>query len=153
MGLSFLMLFHSSFIKVHECSCRKSKYISQLNGPASSSLICSAQYRHAYGQYKSNTIYKQKDISYFISGCQSMRIYNVFRYLILELRYYLWNIIWYVYWLWLCGSYQKLLLTYSRQERQMIDNLGLCSGVCILGMGISSLVFNQILIAIINPDN
>lgn len=33
------------------------------------------------------------------------------------------------------------------------DNLGLCSGVCILGFGISSLLFNFILLSLINPDN
>jgi len=39
------------------------------------------------------------------------------------------------------------------RKGMIIYYIGLCSGVCVLGMGISSLVFNQILIAIINPNN
>jgi OFA family oxalate/formate antiporter-like MFS transporter len=30
---------------------------------------------------------------------------------------------------------------------------GLCSGLCIMGLGFGSLMFNQIIIAIMNPDN
>lgn len=37
--------------------------------------------------------------------------------------------------------------------RYRYGNEGLCSGVCILGYGISSLLFNFILLALINPNN
>ena len=34
-----------------------------------------------------------------------------------------------------------------------MNNLGLCSGVCLMGFGLGAFFFNFVLVAIVNPNN
>ena len=65
----------------------------------------------------------------------------------------LWRAVWFFGRILLPHSYAQLLCISTNKERYFVINIGLCSGICMMAFGLGSLLFNFILLHLINPNN